>query len=274
VYITKHPDTKIQALLLMSELSIQPLISLSGLAVEIGDRVLCRSLTVDLFAGESWAILGPNGSGKTTLLETIAGLRCMPSGTVNIAGNPAESLNPRQLALHRSMLFQKTADAFPATVMETVLSGRHPHIPYWQTESEVDIDFARKALDKVDMAGFEGRDINTLSGGEYQRVSIATCLAQDTQIRLFDEPANHLDLKHQNSILELISDKHQHLNLLVLQDINQAWRYCSHALLIYPDASIETGPIEEMLTVDRLEALYDCKLKTIQDEVNRVFVHL
>ncbi len=274
MYITNHPGIKIQTTILMSESSIKPLINLSDLTVAMGNRILFRSLSVGMYAGESWSILGPNGSGKTTLLETIAGLRSMPPGAISIAGDAVESFSPRQLALHRSMLFQKTADAFPATVMETVLSGRHPHIPYWQTESEIDRDFAKKALEMVDLTGFEDRDINTLSGGEYQRVSIATCLAQDTQIRLFDEPANHLDLKHQNSILELISTKHQHLNLLVLQDINQAWRYCSHALLINPDATIETGTIEEMLTVEKLEALYGCRLKTIQDGESRVFVHL
>ncbi len=257
----------------MSDASIKPLLNLSDLTVAIEGRILCRSLSVNMSAGESWSILGPNGSGKTTLLETIAGLRPARSGEVYIEGDTVSSLSPRQRATQRSMLFQKTADAFPATVMETVLSGRHPHIPYWQTESDADYDIARQALDKVDLTGFEERDINSLSGGERQRVSIATSLAQNTPVRLFDEPTNHLDLKHQNSILELISNKHQHLNLLVLQDINQAWRFCSHALLLYPDASIETGTIDEMLTVDKLESLYDCKLKTIQDGENRVFVH-
>jgi len=257
----------------MSDTPTRPLLNISDLTVAIEGHILCRSLSVNMSAGESWSILGPNGSGKTTLLETIAGLRTARSGEVRIEGNTVSSLNPRQLALQRSMLFQKTADAFPATVMETVLSGRHPHIPYWQTETVTDYDIVRQALDLVDLAGFEERDINSLSGGERQRVSIATSVTQDTAVRLFDEPTNHLDLKHQNSILELISNKHQHLNLLVLQDINQAWQYCSHALLLYLDGSVETGGIEDMLTIERLEALYDCRLKIIQDGADRVFVH-
>ena len=103
-------------------------------------------------AGETWSILGPNGSGKSTLLETLAGLRPPQSGEVFID----DDIDPRhsaraQLALRRSMLFQKTDDAFPATVMETVISGRHPHIPYWQTEGSKDFDIARQALVKVDL---------------------------------------------------------------------------------------------------------------------------
>jgi iron complex transport system ATP-binding protein len=223
-------------------------------------------------AGESWSILGPNGSGKTTLLETIAGLRPSRSGEVLLDGNSVSTLSPRQLALQRSILFQKTDDAFPATVLETVLSGRHPHIPYWQTETDADYDIAHQALDKVDLAGFEERDINSLSGGERQRVSIAASLTQDAPLRLFDEPANHLDLKHQNTILELISNKNQYLNLLVLQDINQAWRYTSHTLLVYPNGSTETGTIEDMLTTEKLGALYGCTLKMIEDEKDRLFI--
>jgi len=249
------------------------LLNTSDLAVAIEDRLLCRSLSVNMSAGETWSILGPNGSGKTTLLETLAGLRPPQSGDVVVDGDSISTLSPRQLALRRSMLFQKTEDAFPATVMETVLSGRHPHIPNWQTETRRDHEIARQAILKVDLAGFERRDINSLSGGERQRVSIAACLAQDTTLRLFDEPSNHLDLKHQNSILQLISDRHQRLNLLVLQDINQAWRYTSHVLMLYSDGSTEHGTAGKMLTIERLESLYACKLKMLQDDQDRVFVH-
>ena len=257
----------------MPDTDIHSLLKTYDLAVAIEDRVLCRSVSVCMSAGETWSILGPNGSGKTTLLETLAGLRPAQSGEILLDGDSTSSLSPRQLALRRSMLFQKTDDAFPATVMETVISGRHPHIPNWQTETGKDYDIARQALLKVDLDGFEERDINSLSGGERQRVSIAACLAQDTPVRLFDEPSNHLDLKHQNSILQLISDSHQRLNLVVLQDINQAWRYTSHVLLLYSDGSTEQGTTENILTLHRLESLYGCKLKMIEDKQDRVFVH-
>ena len=248
------------------------LLKTSDLTVTIADRTLCLSLSVTMSAGQSWSILGPNGSGKTTLLETIAGLRPAHSGVVLIADKEVSSFSSRQLALQRSVLFQKTDDAFPATVMETILSGRHPHIAYWQTENGVDIDIARQALNKVDLAGFDERDINSLSGGERQRVSIAACLAQDTPIRLFDEPANHLDLKHQKTILELISNKQGYLNLLVLQDVNQAWRFCSHALLVHPGGVTETGTTEEMLTAEKLSTLYACNLRQIEDGTDRIFI--
>ncbi|MFW2441020.1 MAG: ABC transporter ATP-binding protein [Arenicellales bacterium] len=246
---------------------------ISDLTVAIEDRVLCQSLSVYMSAGETWSILGPNGSGKSTLLMTLAGLQAARSGKILLGGTEMSSYSPRQLAVLRSILFQQSDDAFSATVMETVLSGRHPHIPYLQTAMTADYNIVRQALHDVDMSNFEGRDILTLSGGERQRVSIATCLAQDTPVRLFDEPANHLDLKHQSSILQLISNNHKKLNLVVLQDINQAWRYTTNTLLLYPDGSTEHGKVEDMLTTDRLETLYGCRLKIIRDEGERVFVH-
>jgi len=264
---------KIRTAEIMPDPANPQLLKISDLTIGVGERILCRSLSANMSAGETWSILGPNGSGKSTLLETLAGLRPPQSGEVFIDDASTLSLSPRELALRRSILFQKTDDAFPATVMETVLSGRHPHIPYWQTESSTDFDIARRALDRVDLSEFEQRDINSLSGGERQRVSIAVVLAQNTPIRLFDEPSNHLDLKHQSSILQLISESHQRLNLVVLQDINQAWRYTTHSLLLFPDGSTEHGKVEEMLTIDRLKALYGCHLKVIQDDQDRVFLH-
>ena len=257
----------------MSDSPSPQLLKISDLTVAIEDRILCRSLSVHLSAGETWSILGPNGSGKTTLLMSLAGLQTARSGEIMLDGIKMSSYSSRQLAVLRSILFQKSDDAFPATVMETVLSGRHPHIPYLQTATTADYNIARQALRDVDMSNFEDRDILTLSGGERQRVSIAACLAQDTPVRLFDEPANHLDLKHQSSILQLISNNHKRLNLVVLQDINQAWRYTTHTLLLYPDGSAEHGKVEDMLTTDRLETLYGCHLRIIQDEGERVFVH-
>ncbi len=250
-----------------------PLLDVIELTLEIENRLLCHSLSVRMFEGETWSVLGPNGSGKTTLLETLAGLRAASSGKILVDGAPVSSLSHRELALRRCMLFQKTEDAFPATVMETVLSGRHPHVPYLQSETAADYEIARQALHDVDLRGFEDRDVLSLSGGERQRVSIAACLSQNTPIRLFDEPANHLDLKHQNSILQLICDKQQRLNIVVLQDINQAWRYTSHALLMFTDGSTEFGTVDEMLTTDRLEVLYGCRLKVIQNNDDLVFIH-
>jgi iron complex transport system ATP-binding protein len=243
------------------------------LTLEIENRLLCRSLSMSMSEGETWSVLGPNGSGKTTLLETLAGLRPASSGEILLGGEPVSSLRHRELALRRCMLFQNIEDAFPATVMETVLSGRHPHIPYLQTETAADYMIARQALHDVDLGDFEDRDILSLSGGERQRVSIAACLTQNTPVRLFDEPTNHLDLKHQNNILQLLCDNHRRLNLVVLQDINQAWRYTSHALLLFPDGSTEFGTVDEMLTTDRLEVLYGCRLKIIQQNDDRVVIH-
>lgn len=256
----------------MASHSNQHHLEISDLELRIQDRLLCRPFSVSMKPGETWAILGPNGSGKTTLLTTLAGLRAPDSGDIRLDGASICTANTRQLAQWRSMLFQNTEDHFPSSVLETVLTGRHPHIPAFSSVSGHDMEIVYRAIEKTDLQGFEERDILTLSGGERQRVSIAACLAQDTPIRLFDEPANHLDLKHQGMILQLISDP-RHLNIVVLQDVNQAWRYATHTVLLHAGGDVDCGPVKDLLTVDRLEALYGCNLKSVSSAGQQYFIH-
>ena len=100
------------------------------------------------------------------------------------------------------MLPQDTVDAFPATVLETALVGRHPHLSRWQWESAADVGIARAALAAFGIGGVEARDVRTLSGGERRRVALAALLAQEPDLLLLDEPSTHLDLAHQVALLD------------------------------------------------------------------------
>ena len=245
------------------------------LTVGIGGKVFCRDLDLSLRAGERLAILGRNGAGKSTLLSVLAGLRAARAGEVLIDGASYAALGARKSALIRGWLPQARGDAFASTVLETVLVGRHPHLERWGWESEKDAKIVRQALAAVDLSGFEQRDVQTLSGGERQRVAIATLLAQAPRLFLLDEPIAHLDLKHQIAMLELFSAQARETGAavaMVLHEPALAWRYSDRVLLIHGDGLTECGPTREMLTAERLSALYQYPLHALESDGRVSFI--
>jgi iron complex transport system ATP-binding protein len=244
------------------------------LSLRIGERILVRDLSVSFETGQNWAILGANGSGKTTLLQTLAGLRTADSGAVLLDGQTIQDMPRRVRAQTLGILFQDAPNTFPATVLEMVLSGRHPHLGFWQNEAAQDHTMAHAALATVELAEFAGRELATLSGGERRRVEIATLLAQDAPLCLLDEPVNHLDPRYQIALLRLLSaraQKNGHLNLFVLHDVNLALRFCSHGLLLFADGGTRHGRLADILDCSVLETVYDCAMREIHSASERLF---
>jgi len=246
-----------------------------SLTLRAGDKWLARELDLAIEAGQNWAILGANGSGKTTLLHTLAGLRAPQAGIVRLDGQPIQTVARRTRARTLALLFQDSASAFPATVLETVLSGRHPHLGRLDTEGPADHAIAAAALEDVGLGALATRTLGTLSGGERRRVEIAAVLAQQAPLCLWDEPINHLDPQHQVALLRRLSGRAQqsgHANLFVLHDINLALRYCSHGLLLLPDGRHEHGLLDAIITAAALEAVYGCAMREVRAGERRLFI--
>ena len=235
------------------------LLTTRGLAVQIAGRSICSNLSLTLAAGEIWAILGRNGAGKTTLLHTLAGLRPAQAGSVQLDGRDLNHWDGMALARRRGVMFQDSNDTFPATVLETVLTGRHPHLSFWALESAQDRALAKAALTEVELATDAGRLVNTLSGGERRRIAIATLLVQSPVIWLLDEPSNHLDLRHQVELLSLLvrrARQNSGLILMSLHDVNLALRFCTHALLLVDADTVLSGPVAHVINGENLQRLY------------------
>jgi len=236
-----------------------PLLACHGLHVEIGGKQVCNNLNLEIHAGQRWALLGINGVGKTTLLHTLAGLREPAAGELLLNGQPIKAQPRRQVAQQLGLLLQDEGDAFPGTVLETALSGRHPHLGRWQWESATDITLAEQALAQVGLAGLETRQIGTLSGGERRRLSLATLLCQEPRLFLLDEPINHLDPHQQIALLELLAAQTQDDTrglLMILHDVNLASRFCDQTLLLFGNGETRHGTTASVLTSENLERLY------------------
>lgn len=238
---------------------LQSLLQTKALTVEIGGKTVCRELNVNINAGQHWGLLGVNGVGKTTLLHTLAGLRVPTQGEIRLGEALLTELPRRSIAQQIGVLFQADDDAFPGTVMETVLTGRHPWLGQWQWEGEDDRVLALAALKNVELEGLEQRQVNTLSGGERRRLALATLFTQNPRLFLLDEPTNHLDPHHQIELLSLLGEQvtnNHGASLMILHDINLATRFCDHLMLLFGDGETLCGTSSEVLNTDTLSRLY------------------
>jgi len=245
------------------------------LDLSIGNTQVCQGLDIEIKAGQRWAILGRNGVGKTTLLHCLAGFKPQSHSSIYYRDTPLALESLGDLAKIRGLLPQHQEDNFPSTVLDTALTGRHPHIKPWQWESETDKQHARDALAKMELSDFEQRSIDQLSGGERQRLAIATLLTQNPDVMLLDEPTNHLDIQHQIASLQLLQNlalEQQKALLMTLHDMNLAQRFCSHALLLFGQGEVMSGTVDTMLNSDNLSRLYHYPIHTIDAEQGPVFL--
>jgi len=234
------------------------LLETEGLAVRIASRWICCDLSMRIDAGERLVLLGPNGAGKTTLLHTLAGLREAQQGEVRLQGRRLGAWSPRALACARGVLPQRQPDWFSATVMETALVGRHPHLGRWSWEGAEDVRLAADALARMGLAHMPERNILDLSGGERQRLAIASLLAQQPELYLLDEPLSHLDLHYQMVVLDHFSQLARAGAgvVAVLHDLNLAARFADHVVLLDGDGRMVSGTADTVLQPEVLSAAF------------------
>jgi iron complex transport system ATP-binding protein len=242
-------------------------LSCRALDVDIADIRVVNGLELDLEPGQFWGLLGSNGIGKTTLLKCLAGLNEPAGGRVLLESRDISSLPRRLLARHIGMLQQHTVYLFDCSVLQTVLTGRHPHLGYWEREGPDDLEKAHAALRSVGLEEFAERSVTGLSGGEARRLAFAALLVQEADIMLLDEPSNHLDLRHQVQIMGMLRERTVRADraaIAALHDVNLAARYCSHVMMLFGDGEWCAGRREDMLSESSLEKLYGCPVEMIQ----------
>lgn len=250
------------------------LLETHDLHVTVPGRSLVSAMHLSLSRGEFVAMLGPNGTGKTLSMLTLAGLRDPAAGDVLLGGEPMQSMARAAIARKLALLPQDVDDIFPATVLDTVLIGRHPHVPRFHWESRHDRDIAMRALGQMDIAALAGRDVLTLSGGERRRAAVAQILAQSPDVFLLDEPTNHLDPQHQLDVLNVFRGAADDGAAVIasLHDVNLAVRYADRCLLLFGDGRWELGATSDILNETSLEALYDIPIEAVPWRSQRLFV--
>ncbi len=244
-----------------------------------------EAASLDVRPGRVTALVGPNGSGKSTLLRALARLHPAQAGEVFLDAAtgaddpedavPAHTLTAKEFARHVTLLGQHRPTPAGLRVRDVVAFGRHPHRGRWRAG---DLDGERAVTQAMAVTGVTAmadRAVDELSGGELQRVWLATCLAQDTGVLLLDEPTNHLDLRYQVEVLDLVRDlagDHGVAVGVVLHDLVHAAEVADEVVLLHEGRVLAAGPPEDVLTQDNLTTAYGIPVRVSADPVTGALV--
>ena len=231
-----------------------------NVTVRYGEHTIVDNLSFHLQEGQWLMLAGPNGAGKSTLIHAVS--QGAPYiGSITLEGKDIRRYKPALLAQKIGVLAQKNNVGYSYTVEEVVGLGRYAHARGFLAGKDEDGEArVENALALTGLTELRKASVLTLSGGELQRTFLAQVFAQDPEILILDEPANHLDLVYQKHIFSLI---HEWLKtpgravLSVVHDLSLAKKYGTHAVLMNNGKCVAQGRISEVLTPQNLQAVYD-----------------
>lgn len=247
-------------------------LSCSELCFSYNKKPLLQNISLEFKTGEFVGLIGANGTGKSTLLQLLLGLIKQQSGSVSVNGRDIHSQKRRDIARQLAFVPQSIELPYAFNAQELVAMGRNPYLGPFELETEKDQQIIQEAMRKTDIRHLKDRLVNTLSGGEKQRVIIARALAQQAPTILLDEPIASLDICHQIETLQLIRSltRSGKLAITALHDLNLAARYCDRLILIGQKQAdtgrtiVADGSPEQVLTDENLANSFSIKADIIK----------
>lgn len=224
------------------------------ISVTLDNRRVLSDLSCAFSVGELWGIIGQNGAGKSTLLRCLSGLITPDVGQVMVDGENMHQLDPLSRAQKVAYLMQEQEPSLAFSVYQAVEMGRYP----WPDDPDNRHHITEQMLQECRIENLQNRSILQLSGGERRKVEIATCLAQNSDYLLLDEPFNHLDVVYQRFLvrkLQAISRKKS--VVMVCHDLDVVQKYCTHVLMLLGGDCYLSGDSATMLNNAHMDKLFD-----------------
>ncbi|HPQ70582.1 MAG TPA: ABC transporter ATP-binding protein [bacterium] len=225
-------------------------VTLKDLRFGYGKREIIKGISLSIGKGEFVGIIGPNGSGKSTLIKMMTGFVNPDHGEVLLCDKPLHKIGRRKAARLAAAVPQEMVFHFPYKVGEFVKMGRHPYQGLTETENETDRRIVKDAMKATNTLSLKGRSVAQLSGGEKQRVVLASALAQDTQLLFLDEPTSSLDIHYQIEIYEILKKMNEEKGLTiaaVTHDLNLGSLYCDRLVLLVGGKIVADGPPDRIV---------------------------
>jgi len=231
----------------------------ADLNIGYGEHYIVKNLSVQIPDKQITTIIGSNGCGKSTLLKAITRIIPHQSGTVILDGQNIAKEDTKQLAKKMAILPQTPESTSGLTVGELVSYGRFPYQKGFGRLTSRDYEVIDWALEATGTKDFKYRPVDSLSGGQCQRVWIAMALAQETEIIFLDEPTTYLDLAHQLEVLELLQKlnaEQERTIVMVLHDLNQAARFADYIIALKNGEIVKAGTCEEVINHEVLKEVF------------------
>lgn len=247
-------------------------LQIRDLSFSYGSTQILKDISMELGASDVLGIVGPNGAGKSTLIRCIDRILVPQHGTVLLDGQEMGQMSSMEIAKKIGYVPQSISNTFPATVFDTVLMGRRPHLG-WRS-SEEDIDVVLEVLTMLKIKYLAMRDFNEISGGQQQKVLIARALAQDAEILLLDEPTSNLDIRHQLEVMEILTKlvKKRGLSVMMaIHDLNLASRYSDRIIMLNGGGIRDAGDPVSVLTAENIQSVYGAEV-IVKHEAGKPYI--
>jgi len=242
-------------------------LKITDITCYLDDTKVLDNISLDIKPGTFNGLIGVNGSGKTSLINTINGLIKPAFGSLEIDDFRLNNYSDKDLAKLIATVPQNPTKMFGFSCLDIVLMGRNPYLSTGEWPSNNDIEIANHSMKSTGVEMFSQRTLDSLSGGEMQRVFIAKGLTQGTKILLLDEPIANLDLSYQIQIMDILLSlvKDRKITIIAaLHDINLASLYCNNIIVIDKGSIVKNGSSKEIMEQDFIRNIFGDRLSMIR----------